>query len=201
MSHQESETIVAIFDGQDRARTIYPEIKARLGPGSMTVSMDEQGRVRMQGSMVVMAATIGGALLGIAVGAIIGLFINGFTGFIFGAIIGGVIGGLLFRWLTPKAVSETGATINPNDTSSRTGEYNQALNEMLSPGKSAVLVIIEPYRTKDVIQTLQGYDPERVAHGTGSDLTDVMHDTSSAAEPGAESDSDSSQDVPDATSS
>jgi uncharacterized membrane protein len=166
MTNEHTEIVVAIFEGENRAKEVLADIDETstseletLRDHVTVISLDEQGKLSATApKKQKRQSTLGGALIGVLVGAALGVPVVG-------AVLGGVVG---VRRAAKK--KESGQDFSLNQ-----------VTELMKPDSSMVVAEVEDWRVGMVMSTLEMREAKLVLHATEAELAQAIADAAESS--------------------
>ena len=161
MTNEHSEIVIAVFEGEDRAKEVLAEIdetstseEGSLRDQVTVISLDEQGKLSVSTPKKrKRRRTLGGALVGVLVGAAVGVPVVG-------AVLGGVVAA---RRATKKKKSGQDFSLDQ-------------VTELMTPDSSMVVAEVEDWRVGMVMSNLEMREAKLVLHAGEAELAQAIAD-------------------------
>ena len=161
MTTEHTEIVIAVFEGEDRAKEVLAEIEETTTSevGSLrdqvtVISLDDQGKLSVSTPKKQRRRrTLGGALVGVLVGAAVGVPVVG-------AVLGGVVAA---RRATKKKKSGQEFSLDQ-------------VTELITPDSSMVVAEVEDWRVGMVMSNLEMRQATLVLHAGEAELAQAIAD-------------------------
>jgi len=166
MTKEHTEIVIAVFEGENRAKEVLADINETTTSELETlrdyvtvISLDEQGKLSATApKKQKRQSTLGGALIGVLVGAALGVPVVG-------AVLGGVVG---VRRAIKKQKSGQDFSLDQ-------------VTELMKPDSSMVVAEVEDWRVGMVMSTLEMRKAKLVLHATEAELAQAIADAAESS--------------------
>jgi uncharacterized membrane protein len=161
MTNEHTEIVMAVFEGENRAKEVLADIDETTTSEMETlrdqvtvISLDEKGKLSASApKKQKRQSTLGGALVGVLVGAAVGV-----------PVVGAVLGGVVGAWRVAK-----------RKKSDQEFSLDQ-VTELMTPDSSLVVAEVEDWRVGMVMSSLEMRGAKLVLHATEADLAQAIAD-------------------------
>ena len=159
MTNEHTEIVIAVFDGEHRAKEVLADIDetSTSEVGSLrdhvtVISLDDQGKLSVSTpKKQKRRSTLGGTLVGVLVGAALGVPVVG-------AVLGGVVG-------ARRAKKKSGQDFSLDQ-----------VTELMRPDSSMVVAEVEDWRVGMVMSNLEMRGAKLVLHTSEAELAQAIAD-------------------------